>query len=67
VLDSMVDAVGIEPTTCRLRVAGEPISTDYCGCIWSARNPVFMRVPPPLRLLSIYAVCCPESPVFSPV
>jgi hypothetical protein len=26
-----------------------------------------MRVPQPLQLLAIHAICCPESPVFSPV
>jgi hypothetical protein len=27
--------IGLETTTVRLTVAGEPFSTDYCGCIWS--------------------------------
>jgi len=63
----MVDAVGIEPTTCRLRVAGQPISALDCGCLWSAPNPVFIRVPCSLPLLPITAVVCLGSPVFSPV
>src|ERR1035437_71959 len=34
----MVDAVGIEPTTCRLRVARKPISAGYCICLWSSQT-----------------------------
>jgi hypothetical protein len=59
--------LGLEPTTLRLTVAAKLISADCCGCLWSAPNPMFVRVPWPLRVLSMYTDCCPESPVVSPV
>jgi hypothetical protein len=63
----MVDAVGIEPTTCRLRVEGESFPTGYCDCLWSAQNQRFRQVVSTLPVHPMTAICCPESPVFSPV
>jgi len=63
----MVRPEGFEPPTYWFVVAGKPISTDYCGCIWSAWSPMFTRVPSLLSLLQMTAVDCLGSPVFPPV
>src|ERR1700755_1546204 len=62
----MAPEVGLEPTTLRLTVARNPISTDYCGCNWGIGNPVFTRNMRLLPLLPLAADGCPESPVFPP-
>src|ERR1700755_1864031 len=62
----MAPEVGLEPTTLRLTVARNPISTDYCGCNWGIGNPVFTRNMCLLPLLPLAADGCPESPVFPP-
>jgi len=66
-LEGMVHPEGFEPPTLWFVVAGESIFTDYCGCLRSARNPLFIRASTLLPLLPMTAVCCLESPVFPPV
>ena len=66
-LDSLVDAVGIEPTTCRLRVAGKPFFTNYYHFPLSAREPLITGPSRVLSLPPVYAIFHRESLVFSPV
>ena len=57
----VVDAVGIEPTTCRLRVAGKPFFTNYYHFPLSAREPLITG---PSRVLSLPPVYAKSAPVY---